>query len=332
MKNKIMERTGLSSKTHQRGAGRLFSQKKIRIENKFMTFTPKFLLTDNKNSYPGYLKKKCQHLCFKFSILNTNASDPETRFGIAQHFQPNHLLSTVSLYRNRRQRYASEPQCKALRFNQPTASFYDSLGYLSIGSLQSLGGSNFALTAKPRFAVKQVLPLKIALVREIGQRANWSKLFHQLTPKGKSCSLVVCSNFQHSMKSKLVPIESRLNASLMASLVPPVYQINHYFTWNNTLSISRKRVLKRQVFVKNSLKGILLVNFPEKEKNFLIKNLAAENKIPLIRQSASLLLKDSRNMDDLLGVDDPIQVLFDKVKASVPCICVRAVKIEYKPE
>ena len=83
---------------------------------------------------------------------------------------------------------------------------------------------------------------------------------------------------------------------------------------------------KRQVFVKNSLNGVLLVNFPEKEKNFLIKNLAAENKIPLITQSASLLLKDSRNMDDLLGVDDPIQVLFDKVKASVPCICVRAVQ------
>ena len=90
--------------------------------------------------------------------------------------------------------------------------------------------------------------------------------------------------------------------------------------WNSKLC------LKRQVSVKNSLKGVLLVNFPEKEKNFLIKNLAAENKIPLITQSASLLLKDSRNMDDLLGVDDPIQVLFDKVKASEPCICVRAVQ------
>ena len=31
-------------------------------------------------------------------------------------------------------------------------------------------------------------------------------------------------------------------------------------------------------------------------------------------------------MDDLLGVDDPIQVLFDKVKAFVPYICVRALK------
>ena len=82
-----------------------------------------------------------------------------------------------------------------------------------------------------------------------------------------------------------------------------------------------KILAKRQRFLNNSLKGILLVNFPEKEKSFLIKNLAAENKIPLITQSASLLLKDSRNMDDLLGVDDPIQILFDKVKTCIPCIC-----------
>ena len=43
----------------------------------------------------------------------------------------------------------------------------------------------------------------------------------------------------------------------------------------------------------SSLNGILLVNFPEKEKMFLVKTLAAENKIPLIIQSASLLFKDS---------------------------------------
>ena len=85
----------------------------------------------------------------------------------------------------------------------------------------------------------------------------------------------------------------------------------------NTIST----LAKRERFIRNSLKGVLLVNFPEKEKNFLIKNLAAENKIALITQSASLLLKDSRNMDDLLGVDDPIQILFDKVKTCIPCIC-----------
>ena len=90
---------------------------------------------------------------------------------------------------------------------------------------------------------------------------------------------------------------------------------------NFTYSINKTSTAKRQRFISHSLKGILLVNFPEKEKNFLIKNLAAENKIPLITQSASLLLKDSRNMDDLLGVDDPIQILFDKVKTCIPCIC-----------
>ena len=91
--------------------------------------------------------------------------------------------------------------------------------------------------------------------------------------------------------------------------------ISAYATSNNTMT--------------SSLNGILLVNFPEKERNFLVKTLAAENKIPLITQSTGLLLKDPhpRNLDDLLGVDDPIQVLFDKVKTSAPCICVRVVKI-----
>ena len=71
----------------------------------------------------------------------------------------------------------------------------------------------------------------------------------------------------------------------------------------------------------NLLNGILLVNFPEKEKIFLVKTLAAENKIPLITQSASLLFKDSQRSNDSSTVKDPIQVFFDKVKAAAPCVC-----------
>nr|UIB38946.1 hypothetical protein [Trentepohlia sp. YN1317] len=54
---------------------------------------------------------------------------------------------------------------------------------------------------------------------------------------------------------------------------------------------------------------------------FLVKTLAAENKIPLITQSASLLFKDSRKLNDSSTVKDPIQVFFDKVKTTAPCIC-----------
>lgn len=72
---------------------------------------------------------------------------------------------------------------------------------------------------------------------------------------------------------------------------------------------------------KNTLNGILLVNFPEKEKMFLVKTLAAENKIPLIIQSASLLFKDPWEWNNSSTVKDPIQVFFDKVKTTSPCIC-----------
>lgn len=72
---------------------------------------------------------------------------------------------------------------------------------------------------------------------------------------------------------------------------------------------------------KTNLNKILLVNFPAKEKMFLIKTLAAENKIPLITQSASLLFKDSSKSTDLSNVKDPIQVFFDNVKTVAPCVC-----------
>lgn len=122
--------------------------------------------------------------------------------------------------------------------------------------------------------------------------------------------------------------QSFLSVRIKMKVAPPNFPIPpkwSFLTHSETLAFAnygRIKSLNHQVSV-NSLNGILLVNFPEKEKNFLLKNLAAEKKIPLITQSAGLLLKDPRN---LLGVDDPIQVLFDKVKASVPCICVRVVK------
>ena len=128
----------------------------------------------------------------------------------------------------------------------------------------------------------------------------------------KSVSLFNQMRFSHPLLPKIKSTGPRFSGSVSAFSKTKL-------GWN--YGLYRMIVLKRQVFVKNSLKGILLVNFPEKEKNFLIKNLAAENKLPLISQSGIFLLKNPKNMDDLVGSDDPIQVLLDKVKASVPCIC-----------
>lgn len=96
---------------------------------------------------------------------------------------------------------------------------------------------------------------------------------------------------------------------------------NDQFRSNNQKNLDYIKNYLMKNIKNNTLNGILLVNFPEKEKMFLVKTLAAENKIPLITQSASLLFTDSLKLNDFSTVKDPIQIFFDKVQEVTPCIC-----------
>nr|UIB38794.1 hypothetical protein [Trentepohlia sp. YN1242] len=139
--------------------------------------------------------------------------------------------------------------------------------------------------------------------------------------------------------SNLFCIKERTpNDSFFLSIVPSSkskikpyvpYKIGQPFFFMDSHGLNKKHLTSKSnwnfrlnaIANTNSLNGILLVNFPEKEKMFLVKTLAAEHKIPLITQSASLLFKDSRRLNDFSTVKDPIQVFFDKVKMAAPCIC-----------
>ena len=84
----------------------------------------------------------------------------------------------------------------------------------------------------------------------------------------------------------------------------------------------------RLSFSINSLNAILIINFPEKEKEVLLKNLATEIKTPLMTESGNSLLKDEPRVSinkNSSGSIDPIKALIVKIKRFAPCICVRVI-------